>query len=177
SGNIMPPNGNIPADDNPAAPRENGDPHSHGRDEYAAGWQEAHFLLTGWMEDVCGGGDYLTRRHQDNNGTASCIPPEWAPGNKPGDEQSPTGLTLTVTGKGSKTSLEAVLLDMDSGAGVHGRIIEFFAGGNPIGTAITGNDGRARLPIPSRYRGGHHDFEARFLGDDAYGPSTGSART
>ncbi|HYI46006.1 MAG TPA: Ig-like domain-containing protein [Actinomycetota bacterium] len=177
SGNIMPPNGNIPADDNPAAPRENGDPHSHGRDEYAAGWQEAHFLLTGWLEDVCGGGDYLTRRHQDNNDTASCVPPEWAPGNKP-NAPAPTGITLTVTeGKRHKTSLEAVLRDAESGAGLADRVIEFFADGESIGAATTGADGRATLSLPKKYRGGHHSFEARFPGDDDYGPSTGSAAT
>jgi hypothetical protein len=177
SGNIMPPNGNIPADDAPGTPRDNGDPHSHGRDEFAAGWQEAHFLLTGWMEDVCGGGDYLTRRHQDNNGTASCVPPAWAPGNKPGDESTATSLTLTVTGKGSKASLEAMLRELWSGAGVAGRPVEFFADGTSIGTATTGNDGGATLRIPPRYQGGHHTFEARFGGDGDYEPSSGSAQT
>ena len=73
SGNATPPNGNVP-------PTQNGDPHSHPRNEPAAGWQEAHFLLTGWMVDVCGGGDYLTLRHPDNDGAASCHPPSWQPG-------------------------------------------------------------------------------------------------
>jgi hypothetical protein len=73
SGNATPPNGNIPAN-------QNGDPHSHPRNEPAAGWQEAQFLLTGWMVDVCGGGDYLTLRHPTNNGNASCHPPEWVAG-------------------------------------------------------------------------------------------------
>jgi hypothetical protein len=73
SGNATPPNGNLPA-------THNGDPHSHGRDENASGWQEAHFILTGWLVDVCNGGLYLTRRHPDNGGTASCQQPTWAPG-------------------------------------------------------------------------------------------------
>jgi len=75
SGNATPPNGNIPAD-------HDGDPHGHPRNEPAAGWQEAQFLLTGWMVDVCGGGDYLTLRHPVNNGAASCHPPTWAPGSR-----------------------------------------------------------------------------------------------
>ncbi|HEV3473953.1 MAG TPA: hypothetical protein VG602_01100 [Actinomycetota bacterium] len=75
SGNATPPNGNVPAD-------HDGDPHSHPRNEPAAGWQEAQFLLTGWMVDVCRGGDYLTLRHPENNGTASCHPPTWAPGSR-----------------------------------------------------------------------------------------------
>ncbi|MGH2692534.1 MAG: hypothetical protein ACRDHM_08530, partial [Actinomycetota bacterium] len=68
SGNVSPPNGNI-------APTHNGDPHSHPRNEPAAGWQEAQFLLTGWMVDVCGGNSYLTLRNPINNGTPSCHPP------------------------------------------------------------------------------------------------------
>jgi hypothetical protein len=75
SGNATPPNGNIP-------PTHNGDPHSHPRNEPAAGWQEAQFLLTGWMVDVCGGESYLTLRHPANGGSASCHPPTWAPGSR-----------------------------------------------------------------------------------------------
>ena len=73
SGNVSPPNGNIP-------PTHNGDPHSHPRNEPASSWQEAQFLLTGWMVDVCGGASYLTLRHPANGGAASCHPPTWAPG-------------------------------------------------------------------------------------------------
>ncbi|HYN36312.1 MAG TPA: hypothetical protein VEV82_04985, partial [Actinomycetota bacterium] len=54
SGNATPPNGNLP-------PSHGGDPHSHPRNEPASAWQEAQFLLTGWMVDVCGGGPYLTK--------------------------------------------------------------------------------------------------------------------
>jgi hypothetical protein len=75
SGNATPPNGNIP-------PTHNGDPHSHPRNEPAAGWQEAQFLLTGWMVDVCGGKSYLTLRHPVNGGSASCHPPTWTPGSR-----------------------------------------------------------------------------------------------
>jgi hypothetical protein len=73
SGNATPPNGNIP-------PSNGSDPHGYPRDEPAAGWQEAQFLMTGWMVDVCGGGPYLTRRNPVNNGQASCHPPKWEPG-------------------------------------------------------------------------------------------------
>ncbi len=73
SGNATPPNGNIPAD-------EGRDPHGDPRNEPAAGWQEAHFLLTGWNVDVCSGGPYLTARHPSNNGSHSCIEPAFAPG-------------------------------------------------------------------------------------------------
>ena len=75
SGNATPPNGNIPPD-------EGNDPHGHPRSEPAAGWQEAQFLLTGWMVDVCGGGDYLTDNHPINNGAPSCHAPMWAAGSQ-----------------------------------------------------------------------------------------------
>lgn len=67
SGNAPPPNGNIPAS-------HNGDPHGHPRDETGGGWQEAHFLLTGEMADVCNGGDYLTEHHPDAEGVVCPIP-------------------------------------------------------------------------------------------------------
>ena len=76
SGNATPPNGNVPPD-------QGTDPHGHARSEPAAGWQEAHFLLTGWNVDVCGGGYYLTLRHPSNDGTPSCHPPTWAPATQP----------------------------------------------------------------------------------------------
>ena len=75
SGNAMPPNVNLPADD-----AGGGDPHGHPRNEPAAGWQEAHFLLTGWMVDVCNGGPYLTLRHPANAGKPSCKEPLTPPG-------------------------------------------------------------------------------------------------
>ena len=73
SGNAAPPNGNIPAD-------EGRDPHGDPRNEPAAGWQEAQFLLTGIQADVCGGRPYLTARHPANNGTPSCREPLRTPG-------------------------------------------------------------------------------------------------
>jgi hypothetical protein len=75
SGNATPPNGNVPA-------AEGGDPHGHPRSEPAAGWQEAQFLLTGWMVDVCDKGFYLTDNNPINNGAVSCHAPTWAPGSR-----------------------------------------------------------------------------------------------
>ena len=75
SGNASPPNGNI-------APTHSSDPHGHPRNEPASSWQEAQFLLTGWMVDVCGGGPYLTLRNPINNGTPSCHPPAWEAGSR-----------------------------------------------------------------------------------------------
>ena len=73
SGNRTPPNGNIPA-------KQGRDPHGDGRKEAAAGWQEAHFLLTGEAVDVCAGRSYLTNDHPLAGGKAYCTPPAYAPG-------------------------------------------------------------------------------------------------
>ncbi len=73
SGNARPPNGNVPAD-------AGSDPHSHARREVGGGWQEAHFLLSGEMVDICQGGDYLTVEHPEANGGTPCPPPARAPG-------------------------------------------------------------------------------------------------
>ena len=81
SGNTTPPNGNLPPAHNPVPEKDpDGDPHGHPRSELASAWQEAHFILTGQMADVCAGAPYLTDDHPANNGTASCIPPARAPG-------------------------------------------------------------------------------------------------
>ncbi|HET7481587.1 MAG TPA: Ig-like domain-containing protein [Actinomycetota bacterium] len=266
SGNVTPPNGNLPNDDG------HGDPHSHPRNEPAAGWQEAEFLLTGWMLDVCNGGYYLTLRNPINGGTPSCHAPTWAPGSvdprssstaftadgddsgqygdqvtlqakvvdsvgapidgapvtftlggggssrtfeattgndgvatvtpvlteRPGTyeltaayagdadhdpssvstsfvvEKEDTATSLTGSGKPSRRTLTAGLRDSDSGAPIAGRTITFYADGTAIGTATTSADGTATLVIPSRYQGGHHDFTARFAGDDFYLSSEGA---
>jgi hypothetical protein len=82
SGNATPPNGNLP-------PSNGNDPHGAPRDERASSWQEAHFLLTGQMYDVCDGGYYLTRRNPLNKDPltgverASCLEPEFAAGTEP----------------------------------------------------------------------------------------------
>jgi hypothetical protein len=95
SGNATPPNGNLP-------PSNGSDPHSAPRDERASSWQEAHFLLTGQMYDVCDGGYYLTRRHPDNKVTgsevASCLEPEFAAGSEPpvAEEDPGTGFAPFV---------------------------------------------------------------------------------
>ena len=272
SGNATPPNANIPPD-------EGSDPHGHPRNEPAAAWQEAHFLLTGTMYDVCDGGPYLTLKNPANAGTPSCHPPAWAPGSTPPDDApAPTSLaitdasqgsgqysdgtlfqarlsdaagavegaevvfelsgargsrsftaltdanglaqvtpvleeepgaytlaasfagteerasstsgpapfevlredssmTLAVDGRGSRRSLDARLTDADSAAGVAGRSVEFFADGESIGSGVTDDTGSASLPIPARYRGGHHEFEAVFSGDTYYLASRAAAQT
>jgi hypothetical protein len=169
SGNATPPNGNIPPD-------QNGDPHGHTRSEPASGWQEAHFLLTGEMVDVCEGGDYLTDNHPANQGPSgedipSCHPPDRAPGTQLVEPEATT-MTLTDSNKGSKRELVANLIELDSGSGIDGKTIQFFADGVPIGEAVTSSGGIATLDLPPRYQGGHHQYEAHFAGDEFYRATT-----
>lgn len=100
SGNATPPNENIP-------PEHNGDPHGHPRNETAAGWQEAHFLLTGQMADVCDGKDYLTSRHPAVRADASlrCVPPPYPPGTSVDPELTGTA-TPDPTGTASVSPTE-----------------------------------------------------------------------
>jgi hypothetical protein len=92
-------------------------------------------------------------------------------------ETEDTDLALAIAGKGSKMKLVGTLTDRDSGAGVEGRATEFFADGTSIGTASTDRNGTASVAPPAQYRNGHHDYEARFAGDDFYDASTGAQRT
>ncbi|HLF69711.1 MAG TPA: hypothetical protein VI541_02010, partial [Actinomycetota bacterium] len=54
SGNLLPPNANIPPDE------AGGDPHEDPRRDHSGGDQKAHFWLTGNIIDVRSGGAYLT---------------------------------------------------------------------------------------------------------------------
>ena len=93
-------------------------------------------------------------------------------------EKEDSSLALEVTGRGSRRQLSAELTDADtSSIGIADRLIEFFAGNEKIGESRTGNNGRASLDLPARYQGGHHNFEARFAGDDYYKPSSATAST
>jgi len=89
-------------------------------------------------------------------------------------DQEDTALDLTAAGRGKDAALDVHLYDADSaGNGVGDALIDFFADGEPIGSATTGPGGRATLSLPPRYRGGKHSFEAVFDGDDFYRGSTG----
>jgi len=86
-------------------------------------------------------------------------------------EREDTISTLGLSGKGSKMILEATLTDADSSAPVAGRTVEFYGDGDLLGTDTTGGGGSASMNVPPRYRGGSHDFEVRFAGDEFYLPS------
>jgi hypothetical protein len=84
-------------------------------------------------------------------------------------DKEDSDLELTIEGKGNKRTLTARLTDRDTPeTGIAERTIDLYADGELMGSAITNANGVATLQPPSRYRGGKHDFEARFEGDDYY---------
>ena len=84
-------------------------------------------------------------------------------------DKEDTAIELSLSDKGSKRTLRARLSDADTPSfGIEGRTIDFYADGTHLGSATTDHDGVAALSPPPRYRGGKHDFEARFAGDDYY---------
>ena len=83
-------------------------------------------------------------------------------------DKEDTTLRLTSSGKGKNTEVVARLSDADSdGSGIEGRVIEFFADGEPAGSASTDADGVARLQPAPRDRSAK-SWQARFDGDDFY---------
>jgi hypothetical protein len=166
SGNATPPNGNIPAS-------HGSDPHSHPRSEPAASWQEAQFLLTGWMEDVCEGGPYLTDDHPANDGARSCHAPDRAPGTPPVVSAAPTEIAFTdstsSSGQYSDASTFAARLTSDSGP-VEGAEVSFDLGdlySSRSLTAITNADGVATVTTTLTERPSDYQLTARYLGSDA----------
>ena len=87
-------------------------------------------------------------------------------------EREDTDLRLDINGKNSKRTLIATLTDRDSGAGVAGRSIGFFADGESLGPATT--DARGVAAIEGR--AGSRSFEARFDGDGYYLASSAQQR-
>lgn len=82
-------------------------------------------------------------------------------------EKEDTHLDLTIRGRNE--ILTARLSDADSrGSRIEGRSIDFYAGSESIGSAVTDRNGTATFGIPEEYREGRREFEARFEGDDYY---------
>ena len=68
---------------------------------------------------------------------------------------------LTVTGRGSKRTLDARLTE-DDGPAISGATIVFFGNGTRIGEAVTDGSGVATLAPPPGWRGNEITFESRF---------------
>jgi pimeloyl-ACP methyl ester carboxylesterase len=85
-----------------------------------------------------------------------------------------TVMNLTVQGKGSKAQLVATLTEAGAGTPVQGVAIDFAGDGKSLGTATTGTDGTARLPLAGPYRGGNHAFDAVFAGTPTHAGSSAS---
>lgn len=84
-----------------------------------------------------------------------------------------TTTRLAVSGQGSNRTVTATLTEDDEPP-IAEREIIFYADGTEIGRATTDANGVAFLEVPPRHRGDRVVFEAHFLGDDFYAPSTHS---
>lgn len=84
-----------------------------------------------------------------------------------------TEVELVFEGRGKNRTLTARLFDFDTPSdGIEGATIDFYADGEFIGSESTGDGGVATLDAPPGYRGGPHEFEAVFEGDDFYESSS-----
>jgi poly(3-hydroxybutyrate) depolymerase len=84
--------------------------------------------------------------------------------------------TTTILSAGGKRPVTAKLTDADSSAPLAGRTILFFANGEQVGSAVTGDDGVASIDAPKGYRGKGIAFAATFDGDAFYRDSTDSSQ-
>jgi serine protease AprX len=87
-----------------------------------------------------------------------------------------TSLTLTDSGKGSKRTLTATLLDDDL-TPVAGRTVTFYSGGVAIGSSSTDSAGMATLSVPPHQRASTTVFGATFCTDGLYATATTSTGT
>jgi hypothetical protein len=87
-------------------------------------------------------------------------------------EREDSALSLALQGQGAQRRLLARLSDGDSNDPIAGATVVFFADGQQIGEGQTDNGGRVNFSLPARYRGGHHEYEARFDGDPYFLGST-----
>ena len=86
-------------------------------------------------------------------------------------------MSLTVEGNGSNRVLVAKLTDAETGSGVAGKEVSFFADGVALGSATTDSDGRATLKPSKPYGAGHRTYRAEFAGDEAHGASSAETTT
>ena len=87
-----------------------------------------------------------------------------------------TKLTLTTQNVKSRRELRARLVDVSDNA-ISGAAIRFFVNGTFAGQGTTNSDGRTTLVLPSKYKGGHHLFEATYAGNENFEPSAATVRT
>lgn len=89
-----------------------------------------------------------------------------------GTQKRATSLDLSVAGRGQAMTLTAVLSDAVSAVGLPGEDVSFYSDGELLGSGVTDASGAARIEIPPRHRGANRTYEASFLGDDLYEPSS-----
>jgi len=92
-----------------------------------------------------------------------------------GGELAASQLSLSVEGKGSQRRLVATLTDVQSAQGIEGATVGFFGDGEFLGEMATETGGVAVFTLSGRHRGGRHDYEVVFSGNEIYEGSSASA--
>jgi serine protease AprX len=92
-------------------------------------------------------------------------------------DQDDSDSILRLTGGANDRSLSATTTDRDSGTGLAGVPVEFFADGKSIGTATTDAGGNASAPLSAKVRNGHHTYEVVFAGNAYYERSAAKQQT
>jgi hypothetical protein len=84
---------------------------------------------------------------------------------------------LSLVGAANNRTLSATTTDRDSGTGLEGVPVEFFADDKSIATSTTNSGGTATAALPAKFRNGHHAYEAVFHGDAYYERSAARQQT
>lgn len=93
-------------------------------------------------------------------------------------EKEDAAVALVLYGRGSSKYLISRLSDADDVYGsIAGRLLDFYADGEHLGSATTGTYGQAYLQPPPKYRNGKHNYEATFAGDAYFKAAKGTYST
>ena len=77
-----------------------------------------------------------------------------------------SSLFLSVEGPGqSHQTLQALLVNAETGEPLAGKSISFHVDGSTIGESVTSSEGWAEIGIPGPYRSHGRTYEAKFVGD------------
>jgi hypothetical protein len=92
------------------------------------------------------------------------------------DTATETSLELHEPQRGGpRNDVAAMLRDAESGLGIEGQTIEFFANCESIGAAVTSAEGITSIEVPPRYRAATTEFSAVFGGEESYAASRAGA--
>lgn len=91
-------------------------------------------------------------------------------------DKDDSATTLAASGGRNDRQLTSTTTDADSGLGLAGVPVTFFADGVEIATATTGDNGTATVDVPKKETKKNTNYEVRFGGTDTYLPSSANQR-